>query len=220
MRTYSSRSAFVAAFGIAVLASGVAWAQEGAAPSAGALLGGGILQLLLAGIQLCIAMAIAAFAIKKGFDVLSGLLNRAGKNLDIWAEIRNKNIAVALMCAGVVISYCHVIGSGIDSMSNVLGAIARQSIWSSLVGLVSACINLVVAIIVASFAITVVFRVMDKLTKDLDEVAELKANNIAVGTVYCGLIIGVSFLVSAGVTSIGMGVNAVLVAILKMAGVA
>jgi len=213
----SSRILAVAGLALATCA-GSALAQETGEPSACAQLGGGFLQLLMAIIQLCIALTIVAFAIKKGFDLLTKLLNKAGKSLDLWQEVRNKNVAVALLCAAVVISYCNVIGSGIDSMSNVLGNIASQSIWLSLIGLIAAIINLIVAIAVASFAITIVFKVMDKLTTNIDEVAELKANNIAVGAVYCGLIIGVSFLVSSGVTSIGMGVNAVLDGCLRMAG--
>ncbi len=47
---------------------------------------------------------------------------------------------------------------------------------------------------------------MDKLTEGLDENAEFKAGNPAVG-VYCGILIGVSSLVAAGVTGIGSGVS-------------
>lgn len=219
MRTpmLSSRRLGLAGLALA-LGSGSAFAQEATCQSSCSALGGGVLQLLVAIIQLMVALSIAAFAIKKGFDLLAKLLNRSGKGFDIWQEIRNKNVAVAVMGACVIISYCNVIGSGIDSMSNVLGNITSQTMWQSLMGLVSAIVNLIVAIAVASFAITVVFRVMDRLTTNIDEVAELKSNNVAIGVVYGGLIIGVSFLVSSGVTSIGMGVNAVLEAILRMVG--
>lgn len=193
-----------------------AWASDGSMSQ----VGGGLLQLLMAAIQLCISLTIVAFTITRGFALLSKLLNTAGKSLDIWQEIRNKNMAVALMAAAVVISYCNVIGSGIGAMSNVLGNLIHQSIGQTIVGLLSAIVNIVVAIAVASFAITVVFKVMDRFTTEIDEVKELKANNVAIGIVYTGLIIGVSFLVSSGVTSIGMGVNALLSAILGLVGMA
>jgi uncharacterized membrane protein YjfL (UPF0719 family) len=195
---------------------GLPVASEPSVPSA---LGGGFLQLLGAVIQLIIALSIAAYAIKKGFDLLGKLLNRGGKTLDLWQEIRNKNVAVAAVSAAVIFSYCNVIGSGIDSMSSVLSNIAHRGAWQSIVGIISAIVNLAVAIGVASFAITVVFQVMGRLTSDFDDIGELKANNIAVGVMYCGLIIGVSFLVSSGVTSVGMGVNAVLDALLRMVGI-
>lgn len=219
----NQRSFSVRALGLVglmwTLGAGTAFSQEVSQPSAVSALGGGLVQLLVSIIQLVVALSIAAFAIKEGFDLLAKLLNRSGKNLDLWQEIRSKNVAVAIVGACVIISYCNVIGSGIESMSNVLGNLARQSLWQSFVGLISAVVNLAVAIGVASFAITVVFRVLDKLTRDIDDIAELKAGNLAVGVVYGGLIIGVSFLVSSGVTSIGLGVNAVLDAILRMVGV-
>lgn len=200
---------------LAVMGSGSVWAGQG---SGIAELGSGALQLVMAIIQLCVSLTIVAFAITRGFALLSGLLNKAGKNLDLWQEIRNRNMAVALMSGAVAISYCNVISSGIGSMSRVLSNLARESFWHSVTGLLSAIINLIVAVAVASFAITVVFKVMDKFTADIDEVKELKANNTAVGMVYAGLIVGVSFLVSSGVTSIGMGVNAILNALLSIAG--
>jgi uncharacterized membrane protein YjfL (UPF0719 family) len=210
-----SRLVAVAVGVITVAGSGSAWAggRSGASD-----LGGGLLQLILAVIQLCISLTIVAFAITRGFALLSNLLNKAGKGLDLWQEIRNRNMAVALMSGAVAISYCNVIGSGIGSMSRVLSNLANESFWRSVIGLVSAVINLAVAIAVASFAITVVFKVMDRFTKDIDEVKELKENNTAVGMVYAGLIVGVSFLVSSGVSSIGMGVNAILGALMGMVG--
>ena len=45
--------------------------------------------------------------------------------------------------------------------------------FDGLIGLVSGVANLLVAIIVAGAAITIVFRVMDRLTKDIDETHEL-----------------------------------------------
>jgi uncharacterized membrane protein YjfL (UPF0719 family) len=70
-----------------------------------------------------------------------------------------------------------------------------------------------VAVGVASFAITVVFRVMDKLTTTIDEKAEFKNGNVAIGAVYCGILIGVSSLVAAGVSGIGSGVSLFLSAL-------
>lgn len=185
-------------------------ASEGGKLSA---IGGATVGLAASIIQLVIGLTIASFAIKKGLDLLSKLLSN-GAPLDIWAEIKNRNVAVALLGAAVVFSYCNVIGSGLESVSDVISGLRNQSIGASLMGLVGAAVNLAVAIAVASFAITVVFRVMDKFTSDIDEKAEFKNGNVAIGAIYCGIIIGVSFLVSSGVSSIGVGVSNLLGAII------
>jgi uncharacterized membrane protein YjfL (UPF0719 family) len=165
--------------------------------------GGSVGGLLLGIIQLIVGLSLAAFSITKGLQLLSRLLG----GIDIWAEIKAKNVAVALLAAGVVISYTRVISGGIDAMTRSLLTLGSNGVLNGVIGLVAGVINLIVAIAVASFAITVVFRVMDKLTASIDEKAEFRANNVAIGIVYCGILIGVSALVAAGVTGIGSGVS-------------
>ncbi len=173
---------------------------------------GSLLGLLLGIVQFAVGLGIAAFAITKGLNVVSKLLG----GLDIWAEVKKKNIAVALLAAGAVISYTRVVGSGIDSMTKGLGSLAGGDWSAGVVGLIAGLVNLGVAIVVASFAITVTFKIMDKLTKDLDEKAELSGGNIAVGALYCGILIGVSGLVASGVSGISIGLGNFLSALAKL----
>lgn len=169
---------------------------------------GSLAALVLGFIQLIVGLSLAAFAITKGLAVLSKLLG----GLDIWVEIQKKNLAVALLAAGVVISYCTVIGSGIGAMTSALFALGADPL-GGLTGLFSGILNLVIAILVASFAVTVVFKVMDKLTTGIDEKAEFANGNVAIGAVYCGTLIGVSGLVASGVKGIGTGVAMLITAL-------
>lgn len=193
---------------IALVAT-TAQAAEPAHSGSWAEVGGSLGGLLLGVIQLIVGLSLAAFSINKGLQLLSRLLG----GLDIWAEIKAKNAAVALLAAGVIISYTRVISGGIDAMTRSLFTLGSNGVLNGVIGLVAGLINLFVAIAVASFAITVVFRVMDKLTTTIDEKAEFKANNVAIGVVYCGILIGVSSLVAAGVTGIGSGVSLFLSAL-------
>jgi uncharacterized membrane protein YjfL (UPF0719 family) len=188
----------VGAGALALALPSAALAAEGTT-SSWAAVGGSLGGLLLGVIQLVVGLSLAAFSITKGLQLLSKLLG----GLDIWAEVKNKNVAVALLAAGVVVAYTRVIAGGIGAMSDSLATLGTGSVYSGVIGLVSGVINLFVAIAVASFAITVVFRVMDKLTTTIDEKAEFKSNNIAIGVLYCGIMIGVSSLVAAGVSGIG-----------------
>jgi uncharacterized membrane protein YjfL (UPF0719 family) len=184
----------VGALALALAQPAVAAEATGGWAAVGGSLGG----LLLGVIQLIVGLSLAAFSITKGLQLLSRLLG----GIDIWAQIRSRNIAVSLLAAGVVISYTRVISGGIDAMTRSLTTLGTGGVLNGVIGLIAG-----VAIAVASFAITVVFRVMDKLTEGLDENAEFKAGNPAVGVVYCGILIGVSSLVAAGVTGIGSGVS-------------
>lgn len=167
--------------------------------------------LILGFIQLILGLSLAAFAITKGLSVLSKLLG----GIDIWDQLKKRNPAVALLAAGVVISYCTVIGSGIESMTRALFAMGADPI-GGFVGLFSGLLNLLIAVMVASFAITVVFKIMDKLTAGIDEKAEFAEGNIAIGILYCGTLIGVSGLVASGVKGIGTGVGMLLASIINL----
>ena len=167
--------------------------------------------LILGFVQLILGLSLAAFAITKGLSVLSKLLG----GIDIWDQLKKRNPAVALLAAGVVISYCTVIGSGIESMTRALFAMGADPI-GGFVGLFSGLLNLLIAVMVASFAITVVFKVMDKLTHGIDEKVEFAEGNIAIGILYCGTLIGVSGLVASGVKGIGTGVGMLLVSIIHL----
>jgi uncharacterized membrane protein YjfL (UPF0719 family) len=171
---------------------------------------GALLGLVLGIVQLAIGLSIAAFAIHKGFQVVARML----EGLDIWAEVKRKNVAVAALGAGVVVSYTRVIGSGVESMTQGLGNLASLDVMAGVSAILGGILSLVIAISVASFAITVTFRVMDKLTKDINEKDEFRNNNVAIGVVYAGIMIGVSGLVSAGVSGIGARVTDLINAVL------
>ncbi len=154
--------------------------------------------LVMGFIQLVLGLGLASFCITKGLQLLSKLLG----GISIWDEIKKRNLAVALLAAAVVISYCLVIAGGIASMTSSIIVLGTKPV-DGLQALLSGLINLGIAVAVASFAVTVVFKVMDRLTPDIDERAELLAGNTAIGVLYCGVIIGVAGLVASGVGGIG-----------------
>ena len=170
--------------------------------------------LFIGVLQLVVGLAMIAFAIKAGFIVLSRLLG----GIDIWGEIKKRNIAIALVTAGVVVSYTGVIGTGIESMTKpIVGLISVDArAWlGALTGIVASLAQLLIAVTVASLAITVTFKVLDRLTKDIDEKTELAAGNIAVGALYCGVLIGVSQVVQGAVGGVGIAVQGFLNTLLR-----
>jgi uncharacterized membrane protein YjfL (UPF0719 family) len=212
MKTFLSHSSLKLGV-LALVSTSFAPAMQAAegTHSAWAPVGGAVGGLVLGLIQLIVGLSLAAFSITKGLQLLSKLLG----GLDIWAEIQKKNMAVALLAAGVVVAYTRVISGGIAAMSDSLGMLGSVGVFNGFISLVGGLINLAVAIMVASFAITVVFRVMDKLTTNIDEKTEFKNGNVAIGIIYCGILIGVSSLVAAGVSGIGSAVSMFLSALVN-----
>ena len=172
---------------------------------------GSLLGLALGVVQLIIGLSIAAFAINKGFAIVGKMLD----GINIWSEVKKRNLAVAALAAGVVIAYTNVIGSGILAMTQGVGSLATLKLGAGLSAIIGGVVSLIVSISVASFAITVTFRVMDKLTKDIDEKEEFRGGNVALGVVYAGIMIGVSGLIAAGVSGIGARVSDVINAVMS-----
>src|SRR5574344_2021162 len=131
----------VGAGALALALPSAALAAEGTT-SSWAAVGGSLGGLLLGVIQLIVGLSLAAFSITKGLKLLSKLLG----GIDIWEEVKNKNCAVALLGAGVIVSYTRVISGGIAAMSDSLATLGTGSVFNGVIGLVSGLINLAVAI--------------------------------------------------------------------------
>jgi uncharacterized membrane protein YjfL (UPF0719 family) len=171
---------------------------------------GALIGLLLGAIQLIVSLAIFTFAIKTGLRVVSGMI----EGIDIWAEIKKKNMAIALLAAGAVIAYVNVVSGGVESMTHGLTGVVSGSFKSGLSALIGGVVNLIVALVVAGIAITWTFRVMDKLTTTVNEKDEFRAGNTAIGILYAGILIGASSLIAAGVSGVSAAVTNFLNAII------
>jgi len=58
-----------------------------------------------------------------------------------------------------------------------------------MIGVICGIVHLVLSFFLALLATLGAFRIFDKLTRDIDEVAELKANNIAVSVMMSGMLL-------------------------------
>lgn len=185
--------------GILISGAGIATAQN--------TTGGGPLGIppwvwaIVGGIaQLIIGVGLAIIAIYLGLNVLSKLIPK----INIWEEIKKGNYAVGIVCAGVVIAYTQVITSGIRGMA---AAIVERP---DLLGFVAALISVIIGILLASLGVTLAFKALDKLTKDIDETQELTKKNLAIGILIAGILYGVSSMIAAAVSGIGAAVAAAM----------
>ncbi len=166
-------------------------------------IGAGALALLLGLVQLIVSLALFTLAVNNGIAVVSKMID----GLDIWGEIKKKNVAVGLLAAGAVIAYTNVVSGGIAGMTKGLQSLVVFDIKNGLSAVLGGAVNLIVALAVAGLAISWTFKVMDKWTKDIDEKAEFKSGNTALGVVYAGILIGASTLIEAGVSGVSSGLT-------------
>ena len=75
-------------------------------------------------------------------------------------------------------------------------------------GLLVAILKVVIAFAVGIGAITLGFRILDRFTKGIDEVAELKRGNLAVGILFAAVILAYTNVIGSGLDQVTEGVLA------------
>jgi uncharacterized membrane protein YjfL (UPF0719 family) len=153
-------------------------------------------------IQLVIAIILAVVALYIGFSVLGKIT----KGIDEEKEIAKGNTAVGILVASVFIAIGIVVQSGVSGISVGISQALKAPSGALLIILVS-IIQLILGIVLAIVAIYLALNILDKLTKGIDEFAELKKGNVAVALEMAGVIITVAIIIQSGV----MGITAALI---------
>jgi uncharacterized membrane protein YjfL (UPF0719 family) len=148
-------------------------------------------QLILVGLAIVRLVFAIIFAVVAIY-IASSVLGRLTKQFEEWDEIKKGNVAVAVYMAGIFISIATIIGPG------VIGLFVRLDLLAIIWGFV----QLIIALALAVAAQYVGLSVLDKLTKGIDEWAELKKGNVAVGLVMAAVVIAIAAVVSQGVASL------------------
>jgi uncharacterized membrane protein YjfL (UPF0719 family) len=151
-------------------------------------------------IQLIIAIILAVVALYIGFSVL----NRITKGMDEAKELAKGNVAVGILIAAVFIGIAVVVQSGVSGVSLGIAKAMSVGIFSvdGLVAIAVAILQLILGIVLAIVSIYLALKVLDHLTKGVEEFEELKKGNVAVALEMAGVIIAVAVIIQSGVIGI------------------
>jgi len=145
-------------------------------------------------IQLIIAIILAVVALYIGYSVFS----RITKGIEEEKELMKGNVAVGIVIASIFFAIAIVVQSGIAGISiGIMKALSGD--WFALLASV---IQLILGIILAIVAIYLSLSVLDRLTKGIDEFAELKKGNVAVALMMAGVIVATALIIQSGVIGI------------------
>jgi len=153
-----------------------------------------MIEVVGAVIQFVIGLILAMGAVYIGLK----MFDKITKDIDEWDEIKKGNAAVGIVMAAVIISIANVIQSGVQNITSCLDG--DDSFGVACIGLLVGIVNLLIALVAAVIAIYIAIRVLDKITTDIDEMAELKKGNIAVAIIIAGVLFAVSFVISSAVS--------------------
>lgn len=175
-----------------------ALAQEttGAAPDFGERLLDLVIGLALAIIALFISLWLAMKAVEMAIK----MFDKVTEGMDEWEELRKGNAAVGILMAAVIVSVGTIISG---SVTGLTGALMAPSLdLGFVVKVVVAAVNLLVGLWIATYVIGLAIRILDKMTKGIEEMKEIAKGNLAVAIMVAGVLIAVSVVVGQGVAGI------------------
>jgi uncharacterized membrane protein YjfL (UPF0719 family) len=154
----------------------------------------GIVQVFL---SLLIAVTLVYLSSKIFRKMISGI--------NETEELKKNNVAVAILNGSIVLALILVVKKSIESAITIFGNILRNpdAVLSSY--LKSALImlgHILLGGIIAFTAIYASLQIFIWLTKDLDELKEIKENNTAVGILLGIIIVSMALLLQQGVDTI------------------
>ncbi|MEM2963481.1 MAG: DUF350 domain-containing protein [Candidatus Anstonellales archaeon] len=141
-----------------------------------------------------IVLAIASVYIGiKAFDRLT-------ERVEEIEELKKGNTAVGILIASIILSIATVVSSGVAGFTEGISPNYDISLilLLSFINLVKLVFALLVAIVTIYFA----FNFLDYITKDISEIEELKENNVAMAVFIGSVILSVSFVVNAGMSTL------------------
>jgi len=171
---------------------------------------GGLIGIGIGVLKLVLGLVLAIASIYIGLS----MFGRLTKGINEEEELKKGNVAVSLLLVAIILSLANVIQSGVSGMTD---SITQSTLAepSKLIGpLVGGIIQVLIGLLFAVVSIYIALNILDKITKGIDEMAELKKGNVAVAVIMAGVIYAVSFVVQAGVSGIGRPIAETITAIL------
>jgi uncharacterized membrane protein YjfL (UPF0719 family) len=159
--------------------------------------------LLSAG-EFLFVLAISIVSLRLGWLVF----RRLSPGIDWAHEAKKGNGAVPILLAACLLSFCLVVAAGLAGFSGQL--IMKSGIFSSREFLLAGGLQILGTLLAAGFSSYISIRAIDILTSEIDEVKELSRGNVAVALLMAGVLLAVSFVVSAGVFGISLAIGAAL----------
>lgn len=155
-----------------------------------------VLGVVLAVVALLISLGLAMFAVSKAIQ----MFDRTTKGMDEWAELRKGNVAVGLLMASMILAVGNVVSSSVAGLTQALMDPKLEIAY--LADLLVGVVNLLIGIWIATSVVSLAIKVLDRMTKDVDEMAEIAKGNVAVSVMVSGVLLAVSVVVAQGVAGI------------------
>ena len=157
------------------------------------------LEIIIEGlIQLGISFFVVIFIFYSGFKIFN-LLTR---NINEVEELKSNNLAVSIFLSSFIFSMMIIIKASIEPANDALGYALKMD--TGILSVIFAALRIVIFFILSAiFALIILWLAIKAfmlLTTSIEEMTEIKNNNIAVSIIIAILLISTALLLSHGLT--------------------
>ncbi len=150
-----------------------------------------------------------------GIFVSLQFFDRLTRNIEEWKELKKGNVAVALLFASIILSLALFV-SALNSYAPFSSYSVDPVFMNALLGKIFFVAYLLVGTLAAIVVLFVSTSIVDQLTPDIDELAELKKGNAAIALFISSILVSASFVLAPLLPPIIAGVVGM---VSKMAGI-
>lgn len=152
-------------------------------------------------VQIALSLVAAVFLVYLTSKIFRKLIAGINEN----QELKRNNISVAILNGSIILALMLVVKKSIESSITIFGNTLRNPDAEFITFLQSGLImigHIVLGAIIAFFTIYIALQIFIWLTKDLDELKEIKENNIAVGILLGIIIVSIALLLQPGIVTV------------------
>ncbi len=142
-----------------------------------------LVDLVVVLIQALSAMVLSAMAIYSGM----GALDRMTHGIDEWKEIKKGNAAAGVLLVAIIGSIMLLMEPRIREFIFSVRSDLPVLFVAKL--MVVSLLNYVLGLLASIFAVFLTIHLIDRITTDMDEFAELKKGNVAVALVFAAALV-------------------------------
>ncbi len=147
-----------------------------------------------------IALFLSLWLAMKAVELAISMFDKVTEGIDEWEELKKGNVAVGILMAAVIFAVSNIISS---SVTGLTGALMHPAFEVAFVlKVVVAIVNLVIGLWIGTYVIGLAIRILDRMTKNIEEMKEIAKGNVAVAIVVAGVLVSVSVVVGQGVEGI------------------
>lgn len=168
-----------------------------------------LIGFIVAIIQLIIGLIVGVAAIYLGIR----FVDKMTENIEELAELKKGNISVGIFMFAVIITFATVLQSGVSGLTAALTSAdsVMGYLWAVVVGIIQLIVSIVIAVLAVYMSLNIIQKVSEQINKmkvkGLPKMKftwedELIKDNKAFAIFIAGILIGISFVIQAGVGSI------------------